>query len=174
LWRPLPPETILDDVLAPMRAVLAGTRIVFEDRARAYDRAAPDAAAESRRKTRTLAGNYQVLLLEPRLLLPVMNPVWLQYISHKVGRLVVPWALMVLFVASASLVSASWFYATAFVLQLGFYGLAAIGGWLVAAEPPRAAAALAKETRVAYTFVMMNYAAVAGLLALRRGRAVWR
>ena len=28
--------------------------------------------------------------------------------------------------------------------------------------------------RVAFTFVMMNYAAVAGLFALRRGRAVWK
>jgi hypothetical protein len=28
--------------------------------------------------------------------------------------------------------------------------------------------------RVAYTFVMMNYAAVAGLFAVRRGRTVWR
>jgi hypothetical protein len=28
--------------------------------------------------------------------------------------------------------------------------------------------------RVAYTFVMMNYAAVAGLFALGRGRQVWK
>lgn len=28
--------------------------------------------------------------------------------------------------------------------------------------------------RVAYTFVMMNYAAVAGLFAAGRGRDVWR
>lgn len=28
--------------------------------------------------------------------------------------------------------------------------------------------------RVAFTFVMMNYAAVAGLFALRRGREVWK
>lgn len=174
LWRPLPPETLLDDVLAPMRAVLAGKRIVFEDRARAYDRATPDAAAESRRKTRTLAGNYQVLVLEPRLLLPVVNPVWLQYVSHKVGRLVVPWALVAAFGTSAALAFGSWLYTTAFVLQLGFYALAGVGGWLVTAEPRTAATRLAKETRVAYTFVMMNYAAVAGLLALRRGRAVWR
>ena len=27
---------------------------------------------------------------------------------------------------------------------------------------------------VAYTFVMMNYAAVAGLFAILRGRQVWR
>jgi cellulose synthase/poly-beta-1,6-N-acetylglucosamine synthase-like glycosyltransferase len=174
LWKPLPPETLLDDVLAPMRAVLAGRRIVFEERARAFDRAAPDAAAEWRRKTRTLAGNYQVLLLEPRLLLPFVNPVWVQYLSHKVGRLVVPWALVAALTTSAALATASWLYATAFVLQLCFYGLAAVGGWLVTAEPLRHARVLGKETRVAYTFVMMNYAAVAGLLALRRGREVWR
>jgi hypothetical protein len=28
--------------------------------------------------------------------------------------------------------------------------------------------------RVAFTFVMMNYAAVAGLVAAARGRKVWR
>jgi hypothetical protein len=28
--------------------------------------------------------------------------------------------------------------------------------------------------RVAFTFVMMNWAAVAGLLALRRGREIWK
>ena len=54
-----------------MRAVLGGRRVVFEERAVAYDRASPDAAAESRRKTRTLAGNYQILAQEPRLLLPI-------------------------------------------------------------------------------------------------------
>ena len=94
-WRPLPEGTILDDVLAPMRAVLAGWRVVFEPRARAFDVTAPDVAAESRRKTRTLAGNYQMLALEPRLLVPGRNRVWLQYVSHKLGRLLVPWALLV-------------------------------------------------------------------------------
>ena len=87
LWRPLPAGTLLDDVLAPMRVVLGGHRIVFEEDARAFDRASADAEAESRRKVRTLAGNYQILTQEPRLLVPVVNPVWLQYMSHKVGRL---------------------------------------------------------------------------------------
>jgi len=31
-----------------------------------------------------------------------------------------------------------------------------------------------KIARVAFTFVMMNYAAIAGLIALRRGRGVWK
>ena len=31
-----------------------------------------------------------------------------------------------------------------------------------------------KVARIAFTFVMMNYAAVAGLFALRHGRDVWK
>jgi len=31
-----------------------------------------------------------------------------------------------------------------------------------------------KVARVAYTFVMMNYAAIAGLVALTRGREIWK
>ena len=33
---------------------------------------------------------------------------------------------------------------------------------------------LQRAARFAYTFVMMNYAAVAGLFALGRGREVWK
>jgi cellulose synthase/poly-beta-1,6-N-acetylglucosamine synthase-like glycosyltransferase len=141
LWTPLPADTLLDDVLAPMRAVLAGHRIVFEENAIAYDQTSPDAAAESRRKVRTLAGNYQILWHEPRLLLPFANPVWLQYLSHKVGRLIVPWALVAVFAASAVLAASHWLYATAFVGQLAFYALAAFGGWLDAHHQPALAPA---------------------------------
>lgn len=143
LWRPLPADTLLDDVLAPMRAVLAGTRIVFEERARAFDRAPADGPAESRRKVRTLAGNYQILRQEPRLLLPGRNPVWIQYLSHKLGRLVIPWALVAAFAASLVLAPRHWLYTVALILQLGFYGLAALGAWMDSRErraPARAEA----------------------------------
>jgi len=165
LWRPLPGAALLDDVLAPMRIVLAGSRVVFDDRARAYDRASDDAAAETRRKKRTLAGNYQILAQEPRLLLPVANPVWLQYISHKVGRLVVPWALMLLLISSLVLAGSGAMYAIALGAQLVFYALAAAGAALEARQ---------RMSRVAFTFVILNFSAIAGLLALRRGREVWR
>jgi biofilm PGA synthesis N-glycosyltransferase PgaC len=130
LWAPLPSETILDDVLAPMRAVLAGYRTVFNGKARAFDRAASDAHVEMRRKVRTLAGNYQILRLEPRLLLPWRNPVWLQYVSHKIGRLVVPYALVGLAVSSAALAMHSFVYLAALIAQCAFYLLAAYGAWL--------------------------------------------
>jgi cellulose synthase/poly-beta-1,6-N-acetylglucosamine synthase-like glycosyltransferase len=134
LWQPLPAETLLDDVLVPMRPVLAGWRIVFDEEAIAFDRAVPDLAAETRRKRRTLAGNYQILAQEPRLLIPLVNPVWLQYVSHKVGRLVVPWALVAAFMSSAALAATAWIYAVAFVLQASFYCLAAVGAWLEARD----------------------------------------
>lgn len=165
LWRPLPASTLLDDVLAPMRAVLAGARIVFEEGAVAYDRAASDAAAESRRKKRTLAGNYQILAQEPRLLVPIVNPVWMQYVSHKIGRLIVPWALVALFVSSVALAHESWLYKVMLVAQCEFYGLAIAGAISRAGE---------RLPRLARTFVLLNYSAIAGLAALRRGRQVWR
>jgi cellulose synthase/poly-beta-1,6-N-acetylglucosamine synthase-like glycosyltransferase len=143
LWQPLPPEALLDDVLAPMRVVLGGKRVVFEERARAFDRVAPNGPAESRRKTRTLAGNYQILALEPRLLVPFINPVWLQYVSHKIGRLVVPWALVVACLSCAVLALDRWRYALALMVQLCFYGLAVLGGWMESRN--RAGAGQAEE-----------------------------
>jgi cellulose synthase/poly-beta-1,6-N-acetylglucosamine synthase-like glycosyltransferase len=130
LWVPLPPETILDDVLAPMRAVLAGYRTVFNEKARAFDRAAPDADAEIHRKVRTLSGNYQILWLEPRLLLPWRNAVWLQYVSHKIGRLVVPYAMLALMASSIAIANRSLVYAIALASQCVFYLLAGYGAWL--------------------------------------------
>lgn len=129
LWRALPPDTILDDVLTPMRVVLAGFRVVFEERARAFDRAAVDADAEARRKVRTLAGNYQLLALEPRLLLPWRNPVWLQFVSHKLGRLAVPYVMLVVFAASITLASSP-LYVAVLGAQVVFYLLAGYGAVL--------------------------------------------
>jgi cellulose synthase/poly-beta-1,6-N-acetylglucosamine synthase-like glycosyltransferase len=130
LWQPLPADTILDDVLAPMRVVLAGQRVVFNERARAFDRAPDDADAEVRRKVRTLAGNYQMLWLDPRVLLPWRNPVWFQYMSHKVGRLAVPYALLAILSTSIALAGDSVFYAAALAGQVGFCLLAGYGALL--------------------------------------------
>jgi cellulose synthase/poly-beta-1,6-N-acetylglucosamine synthase-like glycosyltransferase len=130
LWRPLPAGTILDDVLTPMRAVLAGSRVVFNERACAFDRAAVDSDAEARRKIRTLAGNYQILGLEPRLLSPWANRVWLQYMSHKVGRLAVPYALLTMFAASLVLSATNVFYQLVLGGQVLFYLLAGCGALL--------------------------------------------
>jgi cellulose synthase/poly-beta-1,6-N-acetylglucosamine synthase-like glycosyltransferase len=128
LWTPLPAGTILDDVLAPMRVVLQGHRVVVGDRAKAYDRVAIDGPEEQQRKARTLEGNYQILALEPALLHPLRNPVWLQYVSHKiVGRLIAPFALMTLFASSVALAPEGGVYAVTLAGQALVYALATYG-----------------------------------------------
>lgn len=167
LWSPLPPGTLLDDVLAPMRAVLQGARVIFDDEALAYDRVAADAKEEQRRKVRTIAGNYQILALEPRLLNPLRNPVWLQYVSHKIlARLIVPFALIVAFVSSALLAADGVIYMTAFLAQAFFYLLAAYGA--------RMKGLVARAARIAYAFTVMNAAGLEALVVMARGRAQWR
>jgi poly-beta-1,6-N-acetyl-D-glucosamine synthase len=150
LWQPMPDETILDDVLQPMRARLAGKRVVFEPAAQAFDTAA-ESKREFGRKVRTLSGNFQLLLLLPGLLSPLRNPSWFDFVSHKLCRLFVPYALVVAFVASALLPAPiSWALVGA---QAGGYGLALA----------RAVGIRLPLSGLAETFVVLNAAAVVGL-----------
>ncbi|MBI3894991.1 MAG: glycosyltransferase family 2 protein [Acidobacteria bacterium] len=126
-FTPLPDHTILDDVLIPMRIVLLGKRVVFEPSARAYDLVACCPEVEFGRKVRTLAGNYQLLTQLPELLFPWRNPVFLQFVSHKVGRLLVPYFLAALFLANCFLLQG--FYLVLFGLQVAWY-LSAFAGRL--------------------------------------------
>jgi len=104
LFQPIPPGTLTDDVYWPLRVAMRGYRVVHDERALAYDRLPEKPRDEFRRKVRTLAGVFQVLQMLPWSLLPWENPVWLQWVSHKLLRLVVPWALIALFVANVMLV----------------------------------------------------------------------
>jgi cellulose synthase/poly-beta-1,6-N-acetylglucosamine synthase-like glycosyltransferase len=125
LFRPIPPGTILDDMYWPLRVAMQGYRVVHEERAVAFDRLPPRVGDEFRRKVRTLSGNFQLIARLPAVLLPWRNPVWLQFLSHKVFRLVVPWALIGLFVLSAVLPGAV--YEAALWGQILFYALAVAG-----------------------------------------------
>lgn len=127
LFRPLPPETILDDMAIPMRIVLEGKRVIFDPAARAYDEVSETPELEYRRKTRTLSGNYQLFARMPELLAPWRNPVCLQVVSHKLGRLLVPYCLAVLLVSNLFLLNGV--YLVVFASQVVFYTLAA-AGWL--------------------------------------------
>lgn len=126
LYRPIPPDTILDDVLIPMQAVFEGYRIVFEPEAVAYDFVPNRPQTEFVRKVRTLAGNYQLLWENKMFWSPKKNRVFFQYFSHKAARLVVPFLLVGLFLSNLFLLKG--FYLVFLFLQLVWYGLALIGG----------------------------------------------
>jgi hypothetical protein len=61
----------------------------------------------------------------PRLLLPWRNPIFLQFVSHKVGRLLVPWALLTMFLTNLFMLRG--IYAVTFSLQTAWYVCAAAG-----------------------------------------------
>jgi cellulose synthase/poly-beta-1,6-N-acetylglucosamine synthase-like glycosyltransferase len=127
LFRPAPPGTVLDDVYWPLRVAMQGFRVVHDHRAVAYDRLPDRVRGEFRRKVRTLSGNYQLLMRLPEALLPWRNPIWFQFLSHKVMRLLVPWMLLAMLGTSAVL--GGTFYQWAFCGQASFYLLAFAGVW---------------------------------------------
>ncbi len=98
---PIPPETLNDDVYLPFVAVSRGYRIYFEDQAKAYD-LPTSLQSEFKRKVRTQAGVYQIIRYFPSLLWPG-NRRFLHFFSHKFGRLLLPFAMVAMFVSSFGL-----------------------------------------------------------------------
>ncbi|HEX5131203.1 MAG TPA: glycosyltransferase family 2 protein [Candidatus Krumholzibacteria bacterium] len=168
LFVPLAPHTLLDDFLVPMRIVLAGHRVIFVRAARAFDFTSSSSAREFSRKVRTLAGNFQAIMLEPRLLSARDNPVLFQFISHKVMRLLVPYFCIAAWVTSAFLPGP--FFAAAFALQTLFYTLGILN------LTPLRGARGAGMFRIPWTFIVLNAAAVMGLWVFltRQEHLVWR
>ncbi len=131
LFQPIPPGTILDDVYWPLQVAMRGARVIHESRAKAFDRLPEKTKDEFRRKVRTLSGNFQLVAKAPATVLPWRNPIWIQFVSHKLGRLAAPWALIVLFISGLALVavdsSARWFFLVVTLGELVLYALAVLG-----------------------------------------------
>lgn len=135
-----------------MAVVRQNRRVVFDVRARAWDRPDLGGGREFARKVRTLSGNYQLLQLSPWLL-TFRNPLLLRFVSHKLLRLAVPFALAAMLIASLWLRAPM--YRVALALQLSFYGLAA----LALARVPKLGL-IGRAADAAGTFVLLNTAAV--------------
>lgn len=126
-WRPLPAGVILDDVYGPMDLVLRGHRVGFLPDAVAYDdrRFAP--AQEFRRKARTLTGVVQLCAWLPGVLVPGRNPIFLQFLFHKLLRLLTPYLIIV------GGVAASIWLASVLVTAPAAIGIAVLSTFAVAA-----------------------------------------
>lgn len=165
LFAPLPPGTILDDVYLPMQVARQGLRVVFDARARVWDRVDRGTEREFARKVRTLSGNYQLLQLAPWLLTSA-NPIRFEFVSHKLLRLAAPFVLAGLLVASLALDAPV--YRVALALQAGFYGSSFLAIARLKTGP------VARLAEAALTFVMLNTAAVVAFGNFVSGRkAAW-
>ncbi len=118
LTAPIPPEILLDDVYLPFVAAFQGSRIYFEDTAKAYD-FPTSLQSEFRRKVRTQAGIYQIITKFPGLLWPG-NRRFVHFFSHKLGRLLLPFAIISV-LCSSFFLSAPW-RGLAILGQALFYG----------------------------------------------------
>ncbi len=121
LAEPIPPDTLGDDLLIPQRVLLRGYRIIVEPGAFAYDFAAIH-GGEFRRKLRTLAGLWQTCVRQPKVFTRA-NRMRFHFFSHKVGRLAIPWAVLLAlgatFLLPASIVRTILLAAEVAVIALG-------------------------------------------------------
>ncbi len=110
LWTPLPAGLLLDDLYTPMQIALRGYRVGFVTGARAWETRLPSPSEEYRRKTRTLTGVIQLCAWLPALLNPFRNPLWTEFLFHKLLRFLTPYCALV--IGAWCLVTA-WPYVTA-------------------------------------------------------------
>ena len=162
----LPEGTILDDLMQCINIIRQGYRCVSDERAHVYDRWPKTSRDEFNRKVRTLAGNFQLLQLAPWVL-SSQNRLRLEFISHKVLRLLVPVLLIVLLVTNAFLASESLLLKTTLVAQIGLYLLGAIGSLAVPG--------LQRIAGPANAFCMLNLAVIVGFWKfLFNRRSLWK
>ena len=163
LFRRLPDDTLLDDVVCPMQIALQDKRVLFEPEAVAYDPQHLEPSLEQRRKRRTLAGNFQMLFRYPSWLVPWKNRLILQLISHKYLRLLAPVLLVHTLVVAVILAAlGSPFFLLASLAQGTFYLLAVVGMLLPGTSR--------KCFSLPAGFVFLNIMTVLGFFDYLRGR----
>ncbi|WP_051669377.1 glycosyltransferase family 2 protein [Bryobacter aggregatus] len=154
LTKALPPHTLIDDAELPLQAYLAGYRILFDPTSLAYDFPTAQGTEWSRRM-RTLGGMWQVFARHPRLLF-LPHPMWLHFVSHKFGRLLLPWCLLGIAITTL-LLPAGWPKTFLLWNEAALLLLAAVFPLLGEKS------ALRRYSSWARTFLVMNFAAILSL-----------
>lgn len=151
LAEPLPGDRIADDGTFSLRAFFRGYRVIFDPAALAFDYpAAP--GGEFRRRLRTLAGLWQLFVGLPQLF-GSANRMRFHFLSYKFGRLVLPWAILLILASTVALPDSSW---RSFLLidECMLVLLAALDRFIPGKFP------LKRLTSPARTFLAMNAAAL--------------
>lgn len=169
LFEAIPEDSLLDDVEIPMRIIRKGYRCVMDSRAVIRDRAVSP-RMEMRRKRRTIAGNLQCLIRHPRWIVPGGHPVWFSFFSHKILRLVLPFATLGLWLMSAGLFEHGVVYPFAF-LGISLAVVLGLAGWV-----GRNAGWRFSLIRLCFAWFWLNLSTVLAIVDTCRGRwkATWK
>lgn len=162
---PMPPGILLDDVFLPMHAFLRGYRVILDETAKAWDEPS-SLNSEFHRKVRTQAGVVQVVRELPALL-TFRNRMLGHFLSHKIGRLTIPWALLLMLLTTPFL-PRPWMQ-TAAVAQIFGYGLALAGALA------REGTLLKRVASPVTTAVILFWAAMCSLsILVRPPQSLWK
>ncbi len=123
----IPEGTVLDDLHIAMSAFFRGFRVVIEPLMRAQSEPTP-LEKTFREKCHGLAAEYQILRQYPSLV-TACNRMRFHYLSDILGRLLMPFALIVIAATCFQLPSRKWVIGVV-ASQVLLYGLAAIDGWV--------------------------------------------
>lgn len=162
---------IVEDFQLPMQIRYNGHRVVYDPEAVGTEEAAPDFAAEFRRKVRIGAGAFQTLFRNPRFLNPMKGFLTFAYVSHKVLRWLGPFFLITMLLTSTSLAfQKSLMFAVVTATQLAFYVLALAGHGVRSSSPMQG-----PWFSIPRYFVGMNLALFFGFFRFLFGsqKAVW-
>lgn len=151
ILEPIPPDTLTDDAVIPLRVMFRGYRVIFEDQAIAYDYPTAE-GGEFRRRLRTLAGLWQVHARLPALFTRA-NRMRFHFLSHKSARLVLPWTVLLIWIATLAL-RASPFRDFLLIDEIVFVALAVLDRYVPQSFP------LKRISSPARTFLAMNAAAL--------------
>ncbi|HEY9200449.1 MAG TPA: glycosyltransferase family 2 protein [Gammaproteobacteria bacterium] len=165
LYSKIPEGLVLDDVLIPMQVILNGGRVIFANNAIASDIPSSDSTNEKRRKIRTLAGNYQLITVCPKLLNPFKNRVFIQFVSHKLLRLMAPFFMLGILFSSVLLSTKSSYYTLLVLLQLITYIMAYAAYNNTSSQVFRY-----KPVRILNTFIYLNWYSFLALLEFIKGK----
>lgn len=157
LYTPLLP-TDINDFLNPLQIVDRGYRGLFDSDVVCHEETADTFAQEFRRKVRIVSRAFNAVFRVPGVLNPFRNTRhWWLLVSHKILRWLAPFFLLGTLAASIALVNTP-FYRGAFVAQLAFYLLAALG-WTLQRRP-----SIPKPFSIAFYFCVVNLASFLGCI----------
>jgi cellulose synthase/poly-beta-1,6-N-acetylglucosamine synthase-like glycosyltransferase len=173
LRRPLVPTVmagVTDDFYTSTAVVDRGYRLVFAEDAIAYEPPAASSRDEYRRKVRIMSRGFRGVLARRALLDPRRTGFYAVQLGwHKVLRRLMAVPLIVLAVASLSLIRSGPLYTLAALGQLAGYAAAAVGTFA-----PRSVIGRSKVAALAAFFVMVNAASLDAFIGVLRGRRIER
>jgi len=160
---------VISDLVQPLWVIQQGYRVVFEDRALAYEETTESTSEEFAMRVRVITRGMRGLLSISELLKPWKHP-WIafQLFSHKILRWMVPLFLLLLLAVNFALINQPYFRGL-LILQLCFYALALLQ---VLVPLHRRW----KPLGLPLYFCTLNAAAVLGAIDLLRGKkhVVWQ